>query len=234
MDISLPVYFVLPPANNGFAGSAAGLGNLSIDGRLAFELPVVDYLPTATIAFPTGNTTKGFSTGRVTYDFDNRFEHDFGLLTPFFDVDVGNSLSSGSSATRRRQVQRPYITLGKVANFMVGADVPLGDRWTMSADFYQVLPWGPQTLFSRIVLPGTVGNGGNHNRAFEIAQRQVGGAELVVDDGFDASVSFSPTRSVDLTVAFDRSFHYALDTISFNIGFNISQILSRGRDQGSL
>jgi hypothetical protein len=229
MDVTMPVYFVVPPSNNGFAGTAAGLGNLAIDSRLALELPLVDYSPTATVAFPTGSTTKGFSTGSVTYDLDNRFEHDFGLVTPFFDVDVGNSLNNGAT-TYHRQVQRPYITLGKVANFMVGFDVHPINRWTVSADAYETQPWGPQTVFSRIVLPGTVGKGGNHNRTYEIAQKQVGGAYLVTDDGFDASVGFSPTHSVDLTVGFDRRFHYDLNTISFSIGFNISQILSGKHD----
>jgi hypothetical protein len=92
------------------------------------------------------------------------------------------------------------------------------------------MPWGPQTLFSRIVRPGTIGKGGKHNRTFEIVQRQVGGAMLISDDGFDASVAFSPITSIDLTLAFDRSVHYALNTLSFGVGFNISQILSRGRD----
>jgi len=230
MDLTVPIYFALPPAQkNGFAASATGLGNLSIDGRLSLETSVVDYLPTLTIAFPTGSTTKGFGTGAVTYDFDNRFEHEWGLITPFFDVDVGNSLNNGSSPTRRR-IQQPYVTLGKVANFMVGPEVHLTDRWTVSADVYKVVPWGPQTLFSRIVRPGTIGKGGKHNRTFEILQRQVGGAGLVSDDGFDASVAFSPIRSIDLTLAFDRSVHYALNTISFSVGFNVSKILSRGRD----
>ena len=230
MDLALPIYFVLPPTQkNGFAASTTGVGNFSMDGRLSLELPLVNYSPTATITFPTGSTTKGFSTGTVTYDFDNRFDHEWGLITPFFDVDVGNSLNSGSSSFRR-VIQRPYLTLGKFANFMVGSEVHLTDRWTVSADAYKVVPWGPQTVFSRIVRPGTTGKGGSHNRTFEIVQRQVGGAGLVSDDGFDASVAFSPTHSIDLTLAFDRSVHYALNTVSFSVGFNISQMLSRKRD----
>jgi len=229
MDISVPLYFVLPPAQkNGFAASATGLGNLSVDGRLTLESPVLDYLPTATITFPTGSTTKGFSTGSVTYDFDNRFEHEWDTITPFVDMDVGNSLNSGASRYHHT-IQRPYLTVGKVANFMVGSDFRLTDRWSVSADAYKVVPWGPQTVFSRIVRPGKVGKGGKHHRTYEIVQRQVGGARIVDDDGFDASVAFSPNHYIDLTLGFDRSIHYALNTISFSVGFNISQILSRGR-----
>jgi hypothetical protein len=230
MDVNVPFYFVLPPAQkNGFAQSATGLGDLSMDGRLTLESPVLDYLPTATIMFPTGSTTKGFSTGSVTYDFDNRFEHVWDPITPFLDADVGNSLNNGANRYHH-VIQRPYLTLGKVANFMVGTDVRLTDRWTVSGDAYKVVPWGPQTVFSRIVRPGKVGKGGKHHRTYEIVQRQVGGARIVDDDGFDASVAFSPNHFIDLTLAFDRSFHYALNTISFSVGFNISQILSRGRD----
>src|SRR3979411_365704 len=141
MDITVPFYFVLPPTKtNGFAGAASGLGNLSVDGRLSLELPLVDYHPTLSISFPTGNMTKGFSTGTVTYDVDNRFDHQLGIFNPFFDVDVGNSLSNGSS-TIRRGVQRPYLTLGKVANFTVGSEIQLTDRFTLSADVYKTVPW---------------------------------------------------------------------------------------------
>jgi hypothetical protein len=230
VDVTVPIYFVQPPAQQkGFAASAAGLGNLAMDGRLSLDLLLVDYSLTATIAFPTGSTTNGFSTGSVTYDFDNRFDHEWGLLTPFFDVDVGNSLNNGSSPMRR-VIQRPYLTLGKVAEFMVGPEVHLTDRLTLSGDLYQVIPWGPQTVFSRVLRAGTTGKGGTKNRTYEIVQKQVGGAKLVSDDGFDASVAFSPTHFMDLTLAFDHSMHYALNTISFSVGFNISQMLSRRRD----
>jgi hypothetical protein len=70
------------------------------------------------------------------------------------------------------------------------------------------------------------GKGGKHNRNFEIVQRQVGGANIVDDHGFDASVGFRLTPSIDLSLALNRSVRYALNTVSFSVGFNISQILS--------
>lgn len=227
IDFTVPIYFAQPPAQqSGFAASAKGIGNVSVDGRLSLDLLLVDYSPTVTLAFPTGNTTSGFSTGSTTYDFDNHFDHEFGLITPFFDVDVGNSLNNGSSPTRT-VIERPYLTLGKVANFMIGPEVHLTDRLTLSADVYKVVPWGPQTVFSRVVRAGTTGKGGAKNRTYEIVQKQVGGAKLVDDDGFDASVAFSPTHFMDLTLAFDHSMHYDLNTVSFSVGFNMSQLFSR-------
>jgi hypothetical protein len=228
-DVTVPVYFIQPPTKPaGFAGATTGLGNISVDGRMSLDLLLVNYSPTGTIAFPTGSTTKGFSTGSITYDLDNHFDRDWGLLTPFFDVDVGNTLSNGSTATARA-IQRPYLTLGNVANFMVGSQLHLTGLITLSADVYRIEPWGPQTVFSRILRPGATGKGGTHSRAYEIVQKQVGGANLVDDDGYDASVEFSPNKIVDLTVAFDRSIRYDLNTVSFSVAFNITQMLSRRR-----
>ncbi|MBZ5660331.1 MAG: hypothetical protein LAO08_07970 [Acidobacteriia bacterium] len=230
MDAVVPVYFVLPPAQkSAFSSATTGIGNFAVDGRLSLSLLVVDYQPTATIAFPTGSATKGFSTGTVTYDIDNHFERDLGLITPFLDIDVGNSLNNGSRPGHAK-VQRPYLTLGKVAEFTVGPQIQLFDRWSVSGDVYQVVPWGTQMIYSRILRPGSSGAGGRHNRVFEIAQRTVGGAKLVSDDGYDASVEFSPTRYLDLTAAFDRSIHYALNTLTFSAGFNLTEIFSRNRE----
>jgi hypothetical protein len=140
MDVTVPVYFIQPPTQPaGFAGSSTGLGNISVDGRMSLDLLPVNFSPTATIAFPTGSTTKGFSTGSVTYDLDSHFDRDWGPFTPFFDVDVGNSLNNRSSLTQR-PVQRPYLTLGNVANFMAGSQLHVTDRVTLSADAYRIEP----------------------------------------------------------------------------------------------
>jgi hypothetical protein len=104
--------------------------------------------------------------------------------------------------------------------------------WSTTASFNfpcknKVVPWGPQTVFSRAVRVGATGKGGTKNPTYEIVQKQVGGAKLVDDDGFDASVAFSPTQFMDLTLAFDHSMHYEFNTLSFSVGFNMSQIFSR-------
>jgi hypothetical protein len=227
-DVGVPFYFVAPPAQPGVASTATGVGNFYLDGRMTLESSVVDYLPTATVTFPTGNTSKGLSTGSVTYDLDNRFQHDFGFWAPFFDVDVGNSLDNTNNPNVR-VIRRPFLTLGKVAEFKAGSEVHITDRIILSADYYRVVPWGPQTIISRVVRPGKTGKGGKNGRIYEVVQKTVGGAKLVSDNGFDASVVFSPKRFMDLSLAFNRSTHYALNTVSFSIGFNLTQMPSRNR-----
>ena len=227
-DVGAPFYFIAPPAQPGVASTAAGVGNFYVDGRMALESRVVDYLPTATVTFPTGNTSKGLSTGSVTYDLDSRFQRDFGVWTPFFDMDVGNSLDNTNNPDVR-VIHRPFLTLGKVAEFKTGPEVHVTNRITLSADYYRVVPWGPQTVISRVVRPGTTGKDVKSGRVYEVVQRTVGGANLVSDNGFDASVAVSPKRFMDLSLALNHSTHYALNTVSFSVGFNLTQMFSRNR-----
>ena len=227
-DVGVPFYFIAPPAQPGVASTAAGVGNFYLDGRMTLESHVVDYLPTATVTFPTANTSKGLSTGAVTYDLDSRFQRDFGAWTPFFDVDVGNSLDNTNNPDVR-VIRRPFLTLGKVSQFKAGPEVHITERLILSGDYYRVVPWGPQTVISRVVRPGKTAKGGKNGRTYEVVQKTVGGANLVDDNGFDASVAFSPRRYMDLSLAFNHSTHYALNTVSFSVGFNLTQMLSRTR-----
>jgi len=227
-DLGAPYYFVVPPAQRGVASTATGIGDFYLDGRATLESAVADYLPTATVTFPTGNTSKGLSTGHVTYDLDNHFEHEIGPWIPFLDVDVGNSLDN-SGNRRFRRPRRPFITLGKVAQFKAGPEVRITERITLSADYYRVVPWGPQTVISSVVLPGKKGKTKNPKRVFQIVQTTKGGAALVKDDGLDASAAVKANRFLDVTVAFNRSDHYALNTVSFSLEFNITKMLSRSR-----
>lgn len=227
-DLGAPYYFVVPPAQRGVASTATGMGNFYLDGRATLESRVADYLPTATVTFPTGDTSKGLSTGSVTYDLDNRFEHEIGPWTPFFDVDVGNSLDN-SGNRRFRRAHRPFTTLGKVAQFKAGPELQITERITLSADYYRVVPWGPQTVISAVVLPGKKGKTKNPKRVFQVVQTTKGGAALVKDDGLDASASVRANHFLDITVGFNRSDSYSLNTVSFSMEFNLTKMLSRNR-----
>jgi hypothetical protein len=233
-DLVLPIYFVIPPVQqNGFSPATPSLGSLAIDAHVSLPLPLVEYTPTLTIAFPTGSVSKGLSTGTVTYDLDNHFQHGFGLLplAAFLDADVGNSLNNGTGPYRSR-VPLPYLTFGKMAELKAGAEFHLLDDLTVSADGYDVVPWGPQTMYSRILRPGSVGTGGTHNRAYELFPITDGGPGLTRDDGYEVSAGYTPRhflnlRFLDLTAGYSHSVHYDLDTLSLGIGINVSQLLSR-------
>jgi hypothetical protein len=229
-DVSVPIYFVIPPVQqNNFSLATPSLGSVAADARLSLPLPLVEYQATATIAFPTGSMSKGLSTGTVTYDLDNHFEHGFGLFSAFLDADVGNSLNNGIGPFRS-QVQLPYLTLGYLVEGKVGPRIHIIKNLNVTADAFDVVPWGPQTVFSRILRPGSVGMGGTHGRVYELFPRSDGGAGLVKDDGYEASVDYIPARFLklsflDIALGFNHSAHYDLNTISLGIGINISQLL---------
>ncbi len=233
-DLVLPIYFAVPPVQQpGFSPAKPSLGSLSVGAHISLPLPLIEYTPALTIAFPTGSVSKGLSTGAVTYDLDNHFQHGFALLplAAFLDADVGNSQNNGNGPFHSC-VQMPFLTFGKMAEFKAGAEFHPLDDLTATADGYDIVPWGPQTMYSRILRPGSVGTGGAHNRAFELAPITDGGPGLTRDDGYEVSVGYNPRhflhlRFLDLTAGYSHSVYYDLNTVSLGVGINVSQLLSR-------
>src|SRR5712692_10523345 len=82
MDLGVPFYFVRASSSLG-GTSSNGIGNPSVDLRLKFLNPAVNFASVVTGTAPVGDSKKGLSTGRGTYDWTNRFDHAFGSFTPF-------------------------------------------------------------------------------------------------------------------------------------------------------
>ena len=233
-DLVLPIYFAIPPVQQpGFSSATPSLGSLSVGAHMSLPLPLVEYTPALTIGFPTGSVSKGLSTGAVTYDLDNHFQHGFALvpLAPFLDADIGNSQNNGNGPFHSH-VQMPFLTFGKMAEVKAGLELQLLDDLTATADGYDIVPWGPQTMYSRILRPGSVGTGGAHNRAFELFPITDGGPGLTRDSGYEISVGYNPRhflhlRFLDLTAGYSHSMRYDLNTVSLGLGINVSQLLSR-------
>jgi hypothetical protein len=159
-------------------------------------------------------------------NWGNSFSREFDKWTPFANINLGNSLYNTS------YFRRPFLTLGKVATFEAGTAYDLGHSFSVSASAYDVAPWGQQKVFSRII--GRSGGGGpggavRHGRVFENSAETTGGASLVRDNGFNAALDFNPSSVIDFEIAFSRSIHYQLNTFSFGVGVNLSQLISGRR-----
>jgi len=203
----------------------AGVGDVFTALHFLFKNPVVNYGSTLTATVPTGDSSKGLSTGRATFDWSNTIARDFGRWTPFLTAGVGNSLFN------TRAFHRPYLTLGKVAHFEAGTSFDLGHSFSVSASLYDVAPWGTQKMYSRMVTrsaPVPTG-AGKHGRAYQTSPVTSGSADLVRDNGFNAGLDFSPVKYLDLGVAYSRSVHLDLDTFSFGVSFNLSPLFHGGR-----
>ena len=223
VDAGVPILFVQGTTSTGASTSNAGLGN--IFGQINFidKNPTLNFGSVATVALPTGDTSKGFSTGRVTADWTSQIAKEFGRFTPFLSAGLANSVFDS------RYWRRPYTTLGDLAHFEGGTSFDLGHSLTLSASAYDIAPWGTQKLYSRIVAQGAPGGGqSSHGRVFQNNALTTGGSSIDSDNGYNADLDFSPWKYVDLDFGYTHSVHFQLDTFSFSVGFNLSPLLRRG------
>lgn len=222
VDAGLPFYFVsapsspsslfpssMVPAAQRNLGSGNGIGNAYVDLRLTVANPVVNYFSTLTGTAPIGNTALGLSTGRATFDWDNYFDRDFGGLRPFGDAGIANTISDTPLFFR------PFTTLGLVTHLEGGASYKILPFTRAGASYYDDLPIGQQKVFLRGKrLSGSVAE-------------TIGSARIDRDNGFEAFVDVSPVSLLTLEAGYTRSVHFALNTFSFGIAFNVGSAFHR-------
>src|SRR5271169_4865423 len=68
-----------------------GKGDASLKLGSSWYGLMFNYSTVLTAAAPTGDPDKGFGTGHTTFDWNNRIDHDFGILAPFLDAGVANT-----------------------------------------------------------------------------------------------------------------------------------------------
>src|SRR5262245_56062599 len=84
IGLGVPFYFVRPgqDTTSTSEGFRSGLGNAYVNLRGRMSGPRTMFTSTLTGAAPTGNRDEGFSTGRVTVDWNNHFSVQLGRWTP--------------------------------------------------------------------------------------------------------------------------------------------------------
>ena len=226
----IPIYFDRVPST--VASSTAipststfssGIGDIFLIVRAVWKAPIVNYATGLTGTLPSGQTSKGFSTGHFTFDWSNRFDRSFGMVTPFVDAGLANSV------TDTPYFLRPFATLGPLAHFEGGAGLKIARAVNVTLTGYDIAPWGTQTITSRVITASSPGKSGSvsRGRPFENAHQTTGAAALTQDDGFSASLLVSPTPYLDLDVGYTRSAQYSLDTVSFGVGVNVTELLGK-------
>ncbi len=205
MDMGVPYLFIRPSSSKTGTTSVAGMGNPFLGLRYSRKGPLLDFSTSLNGAVPVASSAKGLSTGRVTFDWDNHFAHGFGLFTPFFDVGFANSVPD------TRFLHRAYISLGKLAHFEGGSEVDLGDKFSVSASGYYILPWGSQQIFVR----GKKSSSGSTK----------GSASLTRDDGINLGLDYNLSRLVDLSAGYSHSAYSVLNTVSFGVELNVASWL---------
>jgi hypothetical protein len=222
LGAGIPVYLNRSASTTGTT-TTNGIGDLFVSLGASWKGSALNYGTSLTGSAPTGDSTKGLSTGHATFDWNNRVDHSFSILAPFVDAGVGNSISDTLF------FHRPFTSFGYLTHFEGGTDVDLSHSFTLTLSAYDIAPWGTQTIFSRAVARGAAGSGGQHGRVFETNHQTTSGASINQDNGFTAGLNFSPKSYLDLDVGYTRSVKFALNTFSWGVGVNLSKLFS-GKD----
>ena len=205
MDMGVPYLFFQPSTSKTGATSASGMGNPYLGFTYSAKGSALEFSTSLNSAIPTASTAKGLSTGHVTVDWSNHFAHGFDLFTPFVDLGLANSIPD------TRFLHRPYVSYGDVAHFEGGSELDLGDKFSVTASGYYILPWGAQQIFLR------------GNKSSSGATK--GSVSLTRDDGINLGIDYNLTRSLDLSAGYSRSVYSVLNTFSFGIEVNVGSLL---------
>jgi hypothetical protein len=216
-DIGLPIYFVRGSSSTGI--SENGIGNPYLDLKFKALNPTLNFGSVLTGYAPLADSKKGLSTGRATFDWTNRVDHSFSSLTPFVDIGLSNTTLD------TRLFIRPYTTLGMNTHFEGGTSLDLGRFFSLGASGYAIVPFGQQTVFSK-VTPGSA-QSASHGHAFQNNQQTTGSADIAKDNGFSTWLELTPKAYVDMELAYTRSMNYDLNSVSFTIGMNVGYLAHR-------
>jgi hypothetical protein len=227
----LPFYFVnrssttttttTTTATNGFSN---GIGNAFLGFRLNVDNDTLNYSSTVEVTAPTGDKSRGFSTGRATADWTNRFSHKFDSFTPFGSLGIANTISDTAFFVR------PFTSLGLIGHFEGGGTYDISRYFRVAGSAYAVRASGDQTIISKLLRKASSTNsssgsssGQGKNRVFDTQSESVVPADIANDHGVSTWASVSPTSGVDFHVGYSRSMHYDLNTVFFGVGFRVGK-----------
>ena len=187
------------------------------------------YRATVTATAPTGDTSNGISTGRPTFDLNNHFEHDLGVVTPLLEFGIGDS-----SALIEKRIRRPFTTLGAVTHFRAGAGFDFLKVFNFEVSGYENLPIGNQKVFSHLFVRSGKGkavtavkNGKGKQKRFNQVAVDAGQG-ILEDNGFTGGLTVSLRKNVDLSASYEHSVRQSLDIAEVGISFHWGKVRNAG------
>lgn len=167
---------------------------------------------TASFTLPTGNSTDGLSTGKVTFDFSNRLERYAKRTGLLVDLGIGDSSGLFNSV-----VGRNYNSLGPLAHFQTGVVLLLPGRSYVQSVAYEQLPLGSQTIYTALGPPGSP------------AQPPVSGSGMSEDNGFTTTFDIPLNAHLAISSYYNRSLRHRLDTVSIGVTYVLRGIPGKKR-----
>jgi hypothetical protein len=219
-------------------GFSNGIGNAFVGLRFNTSNDSVNYSSTVELTAPTGDKSRGFSTGRVTADWTNRFSHKFNSFTPFGSLGIANTISDTAFFVR------PFTSLGLVSHFEGGGSYDFSDHVRVGGSAYAIRAAGNQTIISKVVkrqaavsqsakasvssvsssAASASGKGkGSANAVFETQTETVVPADVANDHGVSTWFGVSPGSDVDFQIGYSRSMGYDYNSVFFGVGFRFGK-----------
>ena len=164
------------------------------------------YQVTGAFTAPTGDEAYGLTTGRVTFDINNRFERTFGRITPNLELGAGDS-----TTLVNRTVTKNYTSLGPLAHFQIGLGIDLFRGISFETDAYEQLPIGDQKIY-----------GPSRNGKATV----VTGHNVTEDNGFTNSLDIPFARQFTLSGYYSRSLRIHTDTAAIGISYVLRSALA--------
>lgn len=221
--------------------TVSGVGDVYAQGQLLARAAGLDFSPTLTVGFATGDSSRGLGAGKATVDGTVTVAHIFeSRLRPFVSAGLANYIFNNAA------YQRPYISTGGATHFSGGLTAGLGRRVDVGVGGFAVAPIGDQEVTSREVVadaprapvsgmqPGMGHMPGGSNRplqpgmpSFTQATHATLRSSDLRDHGVNgwASIAIAPALSFQFAVA--RSLDFDLTTVRVGLGFNFGRLLFR-------
>jgi hypothetical protein len=227
----LPVYFVRASDDARVDGydSKAGIGNFYVDFRVMVEYSDFYFSSSLRGSAPTGDEEEGFSSGRMTLDWNNYMEYGLGKWVPFGSAGIANSISDTHFFTR------PFTTLGIVGQFEGGLLFNPLPQISLGGSGYAVVPEGQQTIYSRLVSYSVSQSGSmpatdtdsvrRRRRAIEEVYYTVADADIAKDHGFSGWVDYYPLPYAALEFGYSRSVSLDYDSLFFSVRFDLGEMI---------
>jgi hypothetical protein len=141
----LPLYLVRQSATTTNDPSfMAGIGNAFTGVLLTVNPDVLHYTSDLALGAPTGDRSRGFSTGHATVNWTNTVSHTFGSITPYGSAGAGNTVSDTAFFVR------PFTTNGLVGHLEGGALFDVGRHVTIGGSAYILRAHGSQEVVSKV------------------------------------------------------------------------------------
>jgi hypothetical protein len=224
-----------------------------------------NFLTNLTGDAPTASYRKGMTSGRAQWDWFNHIDTDLHGFDPFLNFGLANGRMDQHFLPRPYNTDLPFRTLGYLSDFEGGVQYKVFRRVTVGGSFWDILPMGPQKIYSKIVwdvpgenvldigMPGGLGFGGvntcgvgvglntgnnmtpstfgsgdpNHGRYWNTAFETVGPNYIDRDNGYSATLAFSPAKFMDVQLGYNHSVRYGMDTVVFTVAFNANEVFRK-------